>query len=47
MKVEIYGMKLHDEVGCEDLQILRVPGGWLYQTKTGTAFVPMCNEFNE
>lgn len=47
---KIYEMKLHDEI-CLDLytNVLRVPGGWIYQYSTewtGTSqFVPFSDEF--
>ncbi len=32
VRVSLYGMKLHEELCCNDnLRIIRVPGGWIYR----------------
>ena len=47
----IYDMALHETIKIEgeDTQILRVAGGWIYQTRSDygwvQTFVPMDNEF--
>lgn len=46
---DLYSMKLHDIISVKGttLQILRVPGGWIYiNTNTGhQTFVPFDNQF--
>ncbi len=53
----IYKMKLHDRIKLkETLYVLRVPGGWIYETrykfgkdviKINTVFVPYVSESND
>lgn len=46
-KSNIYKMQLHEEYHySRDIWILRVPGGWLYNTKNISQFVPYDNEFD-
>ena len=50
---EIYNMKLHEEISLTNwIDILRVPGGWIYQASqlrydgdNMAVFVPFNNEF--
>ena len=42
----IYGMKLHQVIIEGNMEILRVPGGWVYTVLgTNSIFVPFNNEF--
>ena len=46
LEVVIYALDLHDSVLVrEGMQVIRVPGGWLYETNKATTFVPLNNEF--
>ncbi len=53
---DFHGMALHDSFCFEGFAVLRVPGGWIYITKSenGTGgqdmsacFVPFSSEFKE
>ena len=46
LELTIYVLDLHDAVLVrEGMQVIRVPGGWLYETNKATTFVPLSNEF--
>lgn len=49
---ELYNMKLHDKKISPEINILRVPGGWIYtiydcEDKISSVFVPFDNGFME
>jgi len=55
---DIYDLELHDEIQIDRYNtVMRVPGGWVYKSFTGTegvnfkavgmVFVPTNNEFEE
>ncbi|MFA5168951.1 MAG: hypothetical protein WC530_10535 [Candidatus Omnitrophota bacterium] len=41
----IYDLKLHETWTDGNLDVLRVPGGWVYSIYGGVIFVPFDNEF--
>jgi hypothetical protein len=43
----IYKMKLHEQIGINNMMITRVPGGWMYrEMRLGdSCFVPFNEEF--
>lgn len=44
---KIYQMKLGERLApSNNHSIVRVPGGWIYGSMQGEAFIPLCNEFN-
>ena len=45
-KLNIYELKLNEELQTGHLYVLRVPGGWIYYDFEGAmCFVPYDNEF--
>lgn len=49
MKDDIYKMALHDVIVigncCDQVQIMRVPGGWIYTKLGHSVFVPFNTGF--
>ena len=45
MNNELYKMNLGDWIKLSGLEVLRVPGGWIFATPNGMCFVPFNNEF--
>ena len=41
---KIHELKLHDKWWVEGYEVLRVPGGWIYDRKNGPVFVPFNDE---
>jgi hypothetical protein len=41
---KIHELELHDKWWVEGYEVLRVPGGWIYEKKNGTVFVPYNDE---
>ena len=48
-KNDIYTMELHDEIHTNGWTVIRVAGGWIYQTnrEASEIFVPYDNEFQQ
>ncbi|MFB3057408.1 MAG: hypothetical protein ACE1ZQ_09645 [Ignavibacteriaceae bacterium] len=46
---ELYALKLHQPYTVSDyLQVIRVPGGWIYNFKKGgEIFIPFNNEYQK
>ena len=55
MKKSIYDLELHEMLETNNMGIMRVPGGWIYQTwnpvkqeyDPNGVFVPFNNEFQK
>ena len=46
MRKSIYEMQLHEIwIGQDDMVIIRVPGGWIYDIIGKVVFVPFSSEF--
>jgi hypothetical protein len=45
---QIYKLKLHESMSLNSrIDVLRVPGGWVYKTMQGSVFVPWDNEYQK
>ena len=41
---KIHELELHDKWWVEGYEVLRFPGGWIYDRKNGPVFVPLSDE---